>query len=295
MEFIIEEGKCLNKETSTLILPALSIGNVGQLAVDLLVSSTRAERIGYLDDPYILPCVGNDAYGPTPCGELALPLEAYDSRNNGVALVQQRSPVVKVVGLLSFPFFLIIIYGMMVEFARNLADFAVATGMNHVLVLSSLEFMRLQKIDTSSGMQIFYLSSTNTDGTDDCCERLGWKKWQEYNPDQRSWKYLSSLAEGNARQEDNLPFEDEPEDEDYYPSLPFAALFSCFKAKGIKVTCLLCYCSEGDNTPEAFSLAEATSKLLGLSIDNSHGEGGKWLIPFSWRTVYGPPPDLSMF
>ncbi|XP_052308061.1 uncharacterized protein LOC112327304 isoform X2 [Populus trichocarpa] len=237
MEFIIEEGKCLNKETSTLILPALSIGNVGQLAVDLLVSSTRAERIGYLDDPYILPCVGNDAYGPTPCGELALPLEAYDSRNNGVALVQQRSPVVK----------------------------------------------------------IFYLSSTNTDGTDDCCERLGWKKWQEYNPDQRSWKYLSSLAEGNARQEDNLPFEDEPEDEDYYPSLPFAALFSCFKAKGIKVTCLLCYCSEGDNTPEAFSLAEATSKLLGLSIDNSHGEGGKWLIPFSWRTVYGPPPDLSMF
>lgn len=280
MEFIIEEGKCLNKETSTLILPALSIGNVGQLAVDLLVSSTRAERIGYLDDPYILPCVGNDAYGPTPCGELALPLEAYDSRNNGVVLVQQRSPVVK---------------GMMVEFARNLADFAVATGMNHVLVLSSLEFMRLQKIDTSSGMQIFYLSSTNTDGTDDCCERLGWKKWQEYNPDQRSWKYLSSLAEGNARQEDNLPFEDEPEDEDYYPSLPFAALFSCFKAKGIKVTCLLCYCSEGDNTPEAFSLAEATSKLLGLSIDNSHGEGGKWLIPFSWRTVYGPPPDLSMF
>lgn len=78
-------------------------------------------------------------------------------------------------------------------------------------------------------MQIYYLSSTNTDGTDDCCERLGWKKWQEYNPDQRTWKYLSTLAEGNARQDDNLPFEDEPEDEDYYPSLPFAALFSCFK------------------------------------------------------------------
>lgn len=44
----------------------------------MLVSSTRAERIGYLDDPYILPCVGNDAYGPTPCGELALPLEGCE-------------------------------------------------------------------------------------------------------------------------------------------------------------------------------------------------------------------------
>lgn len=55
--------------------PALSIGNVGQLAVDLLVSSTGAERVGYLDDPNLLPCVGNDAYGLLPCGDLALPLE----------------------------------------------------------------------------------------------------------------------------------------------------------------------------------------------------------------------------
>ena len=55
--------------------PALSIGNVGQLAMDLLVSSTRAERIGFFDDPFLLPCVGNDAYGPQPQGQLALPLE----------------------------------------------------------------------------------------------------------------------------------------------------------------------------------------------------------------------------
>lgn len=54
---------------------------MGQLAVDLLVSSTRAERIGYLDDPFVLPCVGNDAYGPIPCGYLALPLEGSFSIN----------------------------------------------------------------------------------------------------------------------------------------------------------------------------------------------------------------------
>lgn len=58
-----------------IIQPALSIGNVGQLAVDLLVSSMRAARIGYLDDPFILPCIGNNAYEPLPIGELALPLE----------------------------------------------------------------------------------------------------------------------------------------------------------------------------------------------------------------------------
>jgi proteasome assembly chaperone 2 len=50
---------------------------VGQLAADLLVSSMGSERVGYLDDPYVLPCVGNDAYGPIPQGDLALPLEGF--------------------------------------------------------------------------------------------------------------------------------------------------------------------------------------------------------------------------
>lgn len=281
MEFILEEGKHLHDECSTLVLPALSIGNVGQLAVDLMVASTSAERIGYLDDPHVLPCVGNDAFGPDPQGELALPLEAYDSASNALTLVQQRSPVVK---------------GTTVEFAKNLADFAAASGKKHVVVLSSLDFGRWRNIDMSSGLQIYYLSSTNADGTDDYCDRLGWKRLQEYNPAQRCWKYLSTLAEGSAVQEDNLPLEDELEEEDYYPSLPFAALFSCFKAKGLKVTCLLCYCSEGDNTPEAFHLAEAASKLMGLSPSNFLGnEGDKWVIPFSWKTMYGPPPDMSIF
>lgn len=48
----------------------------------------------------------------------------------------------------------------------------------------------------------------------------------------------------------------------------------CFvnQAKGLKVTCLLCYCSEGDNIPDAFHLAEAACKLLRLSPENFHGE-----------------------
>ncbi|KAJ7945996.1 Proteasome assembly chaperone 2 [Quillaja saponaria] len=281
MEFVLEEGKRLHEECSTLILPALSIGNVGQLAVDLLVSSTGAERVGYLDDPNVLPCVGNDAYGPVPQGELALPLEAYDSSSNALTLLQQRSPVVK---------------GKMVELAKNLADFAAASGKKHIVLLSGLDFGKWQKVDMSSGLQIYYLSSTNSDGTDDYCKHLGWKRLQDFNPDQKCWKYLTDLAEGTAVREDDLSLEDELEDEDYYPSLPFASLFSFFKARGLKVTCLLCYCSEGDNLPDAYHLAEATCELLSLSPSNFLGSGGgKWLVPFSWKTLYGPPPDLSIF
>ncbi|XP_058214066.1 uncharacterized protein LOC131325687 [Rhododendron vialii] len=281
MEFVVEEGKSLHEECSTLILPGLSIGNVGQLAVDLLVSSTGAERIGYLDDPNLLPCVGNDAYLPSPQGDLALPLEAYDSTSNSLILIQQRSPVVK---------------GMMIEFAKNVADFAAASGKKHIVLLSSLDFGRWQTIDMSSGLQIYYLSSASVNGTDVDCERLGWKRLQEYNPAQRMWKYLSTLAEGNAELDDDMPSEDELGEEDYCPSLPFAAMFSCFKAKGLKVTCLLCYCSEGDNISEAFQLADAACRLLDIDPNNFHGNaGGKWIVPFSWQTVYGPPPDMSLF
>ena len=76
---------------------------------------------------------------------------------------------------------------------------------------------------------MFYLSSYNADGTDDFCEQLGWKRLREYDSAQRSWKLLSTLAEGKNMQDNSFPFEDELEEDDYYPSLPFAALFSCFK------------------------------------------------------------------
>ena len=56
---------------------ALSIGNVGQLAVNLLISSSRARRVAYLDEPSVLPCAGNDAFGPDAVGDLALALEGW--------------------------------------------------------------------------------------------------------------------------------------------------------------------------------------------------------------------------
>jgi hypothetical protein len=54
--------------------PALSMGNAGQLAVDLLVSH-GACKAGYLEEPHVLPCVGNDPFGPSADGDLAVALE----------------------------------------------------------------------------------------------------------------------------------------------------------------------------------------------------------------------------
>jgi proteasome assembly chaperone 2 len=50
---------------------------VGQLAVDLLISSARAKRVAYLDEPSVLPCAGSDAFGSDAIGDLALAIEGW--------------------------------------------------------------------------------------------------------------------------------------------------------------------------------------------------------------------------
>lgn len=32
-----------------------------------------------------------------------------------------------------------------------------------------------------------------------------------------------------------------------------------------------------------------------MLLFSSGNEGGKWTVPFSWQSVYGPPPDMSIF
>src|SRR5579859_7951884 len=45
-------------KSSTLILPSISIGNVPQLAIDLLITTLKLPLVGYLTSPYLLPCAG---------------------------------------------------------------------------------------------------------------------------------------------------------------------------------------------------------------------------------------------
>lgn len=52
---------------------------MGQFATDLLISSVRAKKVGYLDESSVLPCVGNDAFAPVPQGDLSLSLEGSSS------------------------------------------------------------------------------------------------------------------------------------------------------------------------------------------------------------------------
>lgn len=68
-----------------LIVPIVSVANLGQLAADLLICSLRLERIGFLDDALLVPAVGgrdsdeNNVSGESGelRGGISTPLEGF--------------------------------------------------------------------------------------------------------------------------------------------------------------------------------------------------------------------------
>ncbi|KAI5079537.1 hypothetical protein GOP47_0005016 [Adiantum capillus-veneris] len=276
MEFYAVEQRSMKAEPMTLLTPALSIGNVGQLAVDLLIASLQTHKVGYLDDPCILPCIGNDPYHAVDKGELAVALEVYEEQDDDLRIVQQRAPVIK---------------GSMLKFSRSFSNWANSNNTGEVVILSGVDSGKRPMRDIGSS-PIRYISTANPDGTDPRCEALGWKKLEDYLPSSDAWRKLDAQSlqeEDEALKDTDLQMSDEM----YYPSLPFASLFSCCKARGLKAVCILLFCSEGDNIQDAFFLGDALQIFRSLNTIGSRPQ--TWNVPYSWRSVYGPPPDPTMY
>ena len=52
----------LNLNLVALLCFTVSVGNVGQLAVDLIISTLRMNKAGFVQDESITPVVGSDPY-----------------------------------------------------------------------------------------------------------------------------------------------------------------------------------------------------------------------------------------
>ena len=79
----------------TLIMPAISIGNIGQLAIDVLLASLKAQRVTSCHHPSIIPLVGSNPLN-NRSSELTTACEIYQSEIcAGIILMQIRSGIVK--------------------------------------------------------------------------------------------------------------------------------------------------------------------------------------------------------
>lgn len=60
--FIPLEESVPDQTNFTLLMPAVSVGNVGQLATDLIISTLNMSKIGYFYTDCLVPMVGNNPY-----------------------------------------------------------------------------------------------------------------------------------------------------------------------------------------------------------------------------------------
>jgi proteasome assembly chaperone 2 len=93
----------------------VSVGNVGQLAADLLISSLALHRKGALHHDALLPCLGNAAFSHAP--GLTFGLELFCDPARKLACLQQRSPAAP---------------GLQVELAQAMAAWIAQAGFKQV-------------------------------------------------------------------------------------------------------------------------------------------------------------------
>lgn len=77
----------------TLIIPSVAVGNVGQLASDLVISSLHMRKIGFVYSPALIPILGYDPY-KIDSHDLSGSCELYQCEDRKVIILLLRAPLV---------------------------------------------------------------------------------------------------------------------------------------------------------------------------------------------------------
>ncbi|XP_070575807.1 proteasome assembly chaperone 2-like [Ptychodera flava] len=271
--------KCCNSPSDfkgcTLILPAVSVGNVGQLAVDLLVATLNLERVGFIHDDCILPVCGNDAFLKTneTQGKLVTSTEVYYCADQSLVVVQQRAPIVK---------------GKQREFCRKLSDWIKTCQFDKVILLTSS--YAHERIDSQiQGSPLRYVVTPTLQ------DKIGMllqddMKWCQFERRDPTW--TKSLD----KEEEDIP------DTAKGVFIPGGGIAKKLFIQGCKdnlpIAVLSVFCAEGDNIPDTFTLISYLNQWLALlpnQSSDSEVPSSSWTIPSSWSLLFGSGVDKSIY
>jgi len=227
----------------TLILPCISIGNVGQMSIDLLASNEFL-KVGYIESPYVLPICGNDSVlvENNKNGDISINLEVFQRPNTSVTIIQQRAPVSKR-------------YKQM--FANELIIWAKNNNFKEIILLKSTN--AIHRVDNQLfGSQLRFLEVNLFD--QNTLQSLKAKGWQEL--ESNSIEY--TIEKGSLTEK----------------------ICNESTSKEISLLVLTIFCTEGNNMPEAFAMADYLNQYLNI-------HEGQWKVPISWMAIEGKVLDLA--
>lgn len=127
----------------TLIIPSVSVGNVGQLTNDLLISVFNLKLVGTVYHKAIIPAVGPNPYDPT--ADICVACELYACQKNKVAILQLRTSIEQ---------------KFADEFFEEFKAYISLEKFKQVIILTSTYAHEMHNINTS---QYRYITNQNTD------------------------------------------------------------------------------------------------------------------------------------
>lgn len=269
-----------------LILPAVSVGNVAQLAVDVLISSLPFVKVGYIHDECIQPVVANDVFALTSCktrGRLAVGLEVFMWAESGLVLIQQRAPILP---------------GRSALFASRVLAWAEEAGVAQILLLSSChEYTRSDS--HLSGSQFRYvfeaggsMASLENDAQTGLCKiklsvEASMKSAAVSPLEDFAWPLPPSVPANTVRGS--------------LTGMMGGGVTKWLVAEAARCqfpcTALISFASDGDNAGHALQLAACGSRVLRAIAPDATAWPAKFTqqTPRSWAFVFGPPSDRMLY
>ncbi|KAJ8291081.1 hypothetical protein GJAV_G00021160 [Gymnothorax javanicus] len=268
--FIPIENSSTSFKGYTLVMPAVSVGNVGQLATDLIISTLNMPRVGYFHTDCLIPLAGNNPYDPSANNstELCTTAEVYCLPDLKLAVLQIRSPLIQT---------------KRKQFRGLIISWIKSRGFAQTILLSSSHFMKLIiswiKSRGTATQQIhsaplrYLLSPAMQRIIGGALKELAWKEMERIK-----------LYPGISETEERL----------YIPGGGYTkGLYTNCCAEDLPLAVLLTFCSEGDNIPDAFALVNHLNDWLHL-VGKPNETQSPWKVPHSWRLLFGSgiPPSI---
>ncbi|XP_074843595.1 proteasome assembly chaperone 2 isoform X1 [Carettochelys insculpta] len=252
-------------EGFTLLLPAVSVGNVGQLAVDLVISTFDMLKVGYFYTDCLVPMVGNNPYATAEenSTDLSINAEVYSLPSKKIVVLQIRSPFVK---------------NKYRSFCHTLLSWVKSSKCAKVILLSSSHAYQRDDQQLHGTPLRYLLTPAIQKIVGDLMQRLNWKEMEKIPayPGVNDTEMVLHIPGGGITK----------------------LLFSESCTNGIQMAVLLKFCSEGDNIPDALALVNYLNEWLQLIKSEQNRDATttclQWKIPHSWRLLFGSglPPAL---
>ncbi|XP_007949865.2 proteasome assembly chaperone 2 [Orycteropus afer afer] len=248
----------------TFLMPAVSVGNVGQLAIDLIISTLNMFKVGYFYTDCLVPMVGNNPYATTEenSTELSINAEVYSLPSRKLVALQLRSIFIK---YKSKPF------------CEKLLSWVKSSNCARVIVLSSSHSYHRNDLQLCSTPFRYLLTPSMQKSVQNKINSLNWEEMEKSQciPGIEDSELCVRIPGGGITK---ILYEE-----------------SC--SREISMAVLLKFVSEGDNIPDALGLVEYLNEWLQIikpHIDGPTASALPWKIPSSWRLLFGSglPPAL---